>query len=111
MRLTLNAGNQRPSGLREQADLAGGVGELLQAHVSRDGLDRHVAAVLQVADGQVLGQVVGDLGGQLRDHPALLVDDIRSEARRVGKEGVSTVRSWWAPLHSNNKVSQNSTST
>src|SRR3546814_17684583 len=28
-----------------------------------------------------------------------LVDDIRSEERRVGKECVGTCRSWWSPSH------------
>src|SRR3546814_12561153 len=29
--------------------------------------------------------------------PVDAVPDIRSEARRVGTEGVSTLRSWWSP--------------
>src|SRR3546814_7765975 len=30
---------------------------------------------------------------------ALVADNLRSEERRVGKECVSTCRSWWSPYH------------
>src|SRR3546814_14294463 len=41
----------------------------------------------------------------VREAPRLapLVENIRSEERRVGKEGVSTCRSRWSPYHSTKK--------
>src|SRR3546814_19136206 len=35
----------------------------------------------------------------LGDWRVILVDAVRSEERRVGKEGVSTCRSRWSPYH------------
>src|SRR3546814_2451164 len=40
----------------------------------------------------------GDADGPHADLQALLLGD-RSEERRVGKECVSTCRSWWSPYH------------
>src|SRR3546814_19821008 len=49
----------------------------------------------------------GDEGGGAE----FLVEDDRSEERRVGKEGVSTCRSMWSPYHYKNKKKQNKMTT
>src|SRR3546814_11057568 len=36
---------------------------------------------------------------QAKGHGRGRVEQFRSEERRVGKEGVSTCRSWWSPYH------------
>src|SRR3546814_14677601 len=45
---------------------------------------------LQSVHVEVAGAAIGDL---------VTVDIVRSEGRRVGKEGVSTVRFRWVPVH------------
>src|SRR3546814_3910454 len=78
----------------------------------------HADHALALAGGQQGGLVdqvrevgAGEARGAARDHPRLdvgaerhlahvdLEDLLRSEARRVGKECVSTCRSRWSPYH------------
>src|SRR3546814_14522499 len=66
--------------------------------------------------GLVGGQDFSDLAITLKEaegaDPAVelrygaLIANVRSEARRVGKEGVSTCRSRWSPSHSKKKIHQ-----
>src|SRR3546814_17152269 len=53
-----------------------------------------------------LGVVIGSTASYVSEADALshvagycVVDDVRSEERRVGKEGVDTGRSRWSPIH------------
>src|SRR3546814_19713395 len=55
----------------------------------------HLTAPGAVAAPSFLREVVGRRGEDVRQ----VVPDVRSEERRVGKEGVSTCRSRWAPYH------------
>src|SRR3546814_15371842 len=58
----------------------------------------HLAAELQpLAEVGVAGEVI-DGPAYLRDEPAQR-EGVRSAARRVGKECVSTCRSRWVPYH------------
>src|SRR3546814_16929435 len=49
---------------------------------------------------------VGRDTGEARDRSKFVEIARRSEERRVGKEGVSTCRSWWSPYHYNKKKKQ-----
>src|SRR3546814_15973066 len=102
------------------SDLVRRLAHLGVAHV--DGLtgvdveEHHLGALvflLQAALEHVVHGEVGRLGivhedeGQLENYGAredargiaVAGPDDRSEERRVGKESVSTCRSWWSPLH------------
>src|SRR3546814_18632080 len=69
----------------EPAHQAGGVGEAAEARQRR-------LEALAVGGGQAVGVVL--------DPEALSVAaELRSEERRVGKEGVRTCRSRWSPYH------------
>src|SRR3546814_2861462 len=57
---------------------------------------RDVRAPLAGSGDADQGVHVGAVGVHL---PAVLVHDLRSEERRVGKECVSTCRSRWSPYH------------
>src|SRR3546814_14412328 len=83
------------------------VGELrsahrLEHHAREDRLELVTRGVEIVTRRQPLG-VGGDLGRQRRDLGGGGIDHHstirRSEARRVGKECVSTCRSRWSPYH------------
>src|SRR3546814_13426417 len=51
-------------------------------------------------DREHIVEIMGDTTGQLTDGFHLLrLAKLRSEARRVGKECVSTCRSRWSPYH------------
>src|SRR3546814_20763698 len=60
-------------------------------------LNRHaVGGDEDVAAARGVEPAYPDIGAQA---PAILVGDVRSEERRVGKECVSTCRSRWPPYH------------
>src|SRR3546814_17775738 len=52
---------------------------------------------LPMAAGREVAGVVAQCGAGTTGFS--IGDRVRSEERRVGKEGVSTVRSWWSPSH------------
>src|SRR3546814_18056301 len=71
------------------------------------GMRRQHRAIAGQRQSQRLGQAVHRIGGE---HAATRsasrasgAFDRRSEERRVGKECVSTCRSWWSPYHKKKK--------
>src|SRR3546814_13605826 len=64
-----------------------------------EGLAKHNGPVAN--PGWALAEIDDDFGLDLASHASLeaQVAAIRSEERRVGKEGVSTCRSRWSPYH------------
>src|SRR3546814_16827477 len=72
----------------------------------------HDAAVAEHAQRAVDQLAVGQgVRVVLQTGPDLLTVAGRSEERRVGKECVSKVRSWWTALHSQKKQTQNKKNT
>src|SRR3546814_4497183 len=72
--------------------LGNGVVHLLRSDVLRRFLRRIVLRA------QPVGAMAGRRGHEDGDQP-VLVERLRSEERRVGKECVSTCRSRWSPYH------------
>src|SRR3546814_12662094 len=63
------------------------------------GARRHAEKVLEMGVDAVIAQGA-EGGGHTGTVPtSLLLPDVRSEERRVGKECVSTCRSRWSPSH------------
>src|SRR3546814_15988544 len=59
--------------------------------------DQYSSAMEALVEGAILAVIVVFIF--LRDWRATLISALRSEERRVGKEGVSTCRSRWSTYH------------
>src|SRR3546814_18098952 len=58
------------------------------------------------SSGGMMGNMMGGMGGMMsmmHSGKIWFINGVRSEERRVGKEGVSTCRSRWSPYHSTKK--------